>query len=320
MDQPSPLAIDLAGVRLRNPVMLASGTAGYTDEMAGAMDLSRIGGLVGKSITGEAREGNPTWRIIEHRAGMLNAIGLANCGAEAYEREHAPRISACPCVVFGSIAGGSVEEYEAVARMYARVEAIPAVEVNVSCPNVHSGTQFGDDAGSLHELVVAVRAALGGKRLFVKLPPVTTQASGQSVTALASAALDAGADGLTIANTIPAMAIDPESRRPRLANVTGGLSGPAVHPVALRLVHVVYRAVAQERGAPIIGAGGVTGWRDAAAMLLAGASAVQVGAASFADPRAPVKIARGLTKWVRRQGARCVGDLVGALRDGEAAP
>lgn len=317
--QPSPLEVDLAGVRLRNPVMLAAGTAGYVDEMAGAMDLARIGGLVTKSITGEAREGNPTWRILECRGGMLNAIGLANVGASAFARDHAPSVASCPCVVFGSIAGATVDEYLAVARTMARIDAMPAVEVNVSCPNVHSGTQFGDDPASLRDLIVALREVLAAKRVFVKLPPVTTGAPGFDIVALARAAIDAGADGLTIANTTPAMAIDVEVRTPRLSNVTGGLSGPAVHPVVVRLIHLVYRAVAKERDLPIIGAGGVTTWEDAAEMILAGASAVQVGAASFADPRIPAKIARGLGKWVRRQGADCVGDLVGAVRlDGGA--
>lgn len=320
MEQTSPLEVDLAGVRLRNPVMLAAGTAGYVDEMAGAMDLARVGGVVTKSITGEAREGNPTWRILECRAGMLNAIGLANVGAAGFEAEHAPRVAGCPCAVFGSIAGASVEEYQGVARMFARIDAMPAVEVNVSCPNVHSGTQFGDDPEALRDLVAALRETLATKRLFVKLPPTTTGAPGVDIVALATASLDAGADGLTIANTTPAMAIDIETREPRLANVTGGLSGPAVHPVIVRLIHVVHRAVAKERGAPIIGAGGVTTWRDAAEMILAGASAVQVGAATFADPRIGATIARGLEKWVRRQGVSSVGELVGAVRlDGGAS-
>jgi dihydroorotate dehydrogenase (NAD+) catalytic subunit len=320
VEQTSPLEVDLAGLRLRNPVMLAAGTAGYVDEMAGAMDLSRLGGLVTKSITGDAREGNPTWRILECRTGMLNAIGLANVGAAGFEREHAPRVAGCPCAVVGSIAGASLEEYQAVGRVFAGIDAMPAVEVNVSCPNVHSGTQFGDDPDALRDLVVALRETLASKRLFVKLPPVTTGAPGVDIVGLATASLDAGADGLTIANTTPAMAIDVETREPRLANVTGGLSGPAVHPVVVRLIHVVHRAVAKERGAPIIGAGGVTTWEDAAEMILAGATAVQVGAATFADPRIPAKIARGLEKWVRRQGAGSISELVGAVRlDGGAA-
>jgi dihydroorotate dehydrogenase (NAD+) catalytic subunit len=198
--------------------------------------------------------------------------------------------------------------------MFARLDTMPAVEVNVSCPNVHSGTQFGDDPDALRDLILALRETIGAKKLFVKLPPATTGARGFDIVALATACLDAGADGLTIANTTPAMAIDVESREPRLANVTGGLSGPAVHPIVVRLVHLVYRAVAKERGAPIIGAGGVTNWEEAAEMILAGASAVQIGAASFADPRAGVKIARGLERWVRRQGAASIGDLVGAVR------
>jgi dihydroorotate dehydrogenase (NAD+) catalytic subunit len=298
----------LPGMSLRNPLILAAGTAGYVDELAGAVDLSRVGAVVTKSITREPREGNPSWRVVETTGGMLNAVGLANVGMERFEREQAPRIAGSPAVVIGSIAGSSVEEYVEVAAMFERLPAVPAVELNVSCPNVHDGKQFGDDPGALGELIGAVRGALPTTKLIVKLPPAIND-----IVALSAAAIAAGADALTIANTIPAMAIDVGSRKPKLANITGGLSGPAVHPVALRLVHLAYTGCARGAGVPIIGVGGVTTWRDAAEFILAGASAFEVGTALFADPRAPARILAGLSTWVRSQGAGSIGELVGAV-------
>ncbi len=300
------LRTDLLGIPLRNPLLLAAGTAGYVDELTQAVDLSRVGGLVTKSITREQREGNPSWRVVETTGGMLNAVGLANVGAERFEREQAHKIADSPCAVFGSIAGSSIEDYIAVAEMFDRTEAIPAVELNVSCPNVHDGKQFGDDPVALKELVSAVRVALPSTKLIVKLPPAINE-----IVALSAAAIEAGADALTIANTIPAMAIDVDSRQPKLANVTGGLSGPAVHPVAVRLIHLAYTGCARDAGVPIIGVGGVTAWRDAAEFILAGASAFEVGTTLFADPRAPKRILGGLTKWAREQRVDSIGALVG---------
>jgi dihydroorotate dehydrogenase (NAD+) catalytic subunit len=240
---------------------------------------------------------------------MLNAIGLANVGAEAFARDIAPRAASARTVVIGSIAGFSVEGYAQCARMFQGAEGIGAVELNVSCPNVHSGTQFGDDPRLLADLVTAVRRELT-KKLLVKLPPVVSGPPGFTIVDLARAAVDAGGDGLVIANTIPAMAIDVESRRPRLANVTGGLSGPAVHLAAVRLVHLVHRALP---GVAIVGAGGVMTWEDAAEFVLAGATAVEMGTALFADPRAPERVVRGLESWVGRQGKSSIRDLVGAV-------
>lgn len=302
------LRTDLLGIPLRNPLLLAAGTAGYVDELAQAVDLSRVGGLVTKSITREEREGNPSWRVVETTGGMLNAVGLANVGAERFDREQAHKIAESPCTVFGSIAGSSIEDYVAVAEMFERTEAVPAVELNVSCPNVHDGKQFGDDPVALNELVSAVRTALPSTKLIVKLPPAINE-----IVALSKAAIDAGADALTIANTIPAMAIDVDSRKPKLANVTGGLSGSAVHPVAVRLIHLAYTGVARDAGIPIIGVGGVTTWRDAAEFILAGASAFEVGTMLFADPRAPRRILGGLAKWACEQGAGSIDALVGKV-------
>jgi len=301
------------------PLMLAAGTAGYIDELAEATNLARIGAVVTKSITDQPRRGNPTWRVVETTGGMLNAIGLANVGKDRFASEYAPRAHQTPCAVIGSIAGHSVAEYIAVAEMFDAVEAIPAVELNVSCPNVERGSAFGESPDCLEELVESVRLRLTRTKLIVKLPPVTVgvDSPDAGIVALARSAIDAGADALTIANTIPAMAIDVESRRPALANVVGGLSGPAVHPIAVRLVRAVYIGVARDASVPIIGAGGVLTWKDAAEFILAGASAVQMGTALFIDPRSPVRVAQGLERWFRRQGAENIHELVGAMREAE---
>jgi dihydroorotate dehydrogenase (NAD+) catalytic subunit len=305
------LATDLAGIALRNPVLLAAGTCGTLDEMADVLDLSRIGGVVSKSITPLPREGNPTWRILPARAGMLNAIGLANPGIEAFEAHSLPRAAAMPCAVICSVAGFSIEDYMQVAAVLDEWHdrGVSAIELNISCPNVKTGAEFGMSPALTGEVVRAARAVVRHAALFVKLSPVAPE-----LPIIARAAIEAGVDALTISNTIPAMAIDVRTRSPRLANVTGGLSGPALHPVSVRLVHEVYRRVARDAGVPIIGAGGVTTWEDAAEFVLAGATAVQMGAALFADPRAPLAVVRGLEKWVRSQGCASIRELIGAVK------
>lgn len=312
------LAVDLAGLRLRNPVILAAGTAGYLDEMAEVLDLSRVGALVTKSITPEPREGNPTWRVVETRAGMLNAVGLANIGLEAFVEQVGPRLREVPTAVIGSAAGFSVEDYTAVVTEMGKLAPLAAVELNVSCPNVHKGCEFGSDPAALRELVAAVRPVLRGKPLFVKLSPVPVGTEGHTMADIARAAIAGGAQALCIANTIPAMAIDPATRRPRLANTTGGLSGPAVHPVAVKLVHDVYRAAAREAGIPIVGIGGVLTWEDAAEFILAGAAAVEMGTALFIDPKSPERVVAGLARWVHQQGRPSIAALTGALESTEA--
>lgn len=324
MAEESLLSVSLAGLPLRSPVILAAGTAGTLDEMADVLDLSRVGAVVTKSITRLAREGNPTWRILECKVGMLNAIGLANVGLDDFEAHVAPRVAEVPAAVIGSIAGFSIDDYVQVAAAMDGVPAIPAVELNVSCPNVHGGLEFGSDPRLLRELVAAVRPALPETRLFVKLSPVAV-ASPHGIADFARAAIDAGAqptgpnqrpgaDALCIANTVPAMAIDVRTRRPRLANITGGLSGPAVHPIAVKLVYDAHRLVCRDAGVPIVGIGGVLTWEDAGEYILAGATAVEVGTGLFVDPRLPVKLGRGLERWVRAQGATSISELVGALR------
>jgi len=338
---PDPLLqTDLAGILLRNPVILAAGTAGLLDELggrSGPLDLSRIGAVVTKSITREPREGNNTWRIIEHRAGMLNAIGLANPGIAAFEEHTAPKAASVPTVVIGSVAGFSIDDYVTAAACmdqwaepgYSTVKraseptapqqpgargSIPAIELNVSCPNVHTGLEFGLAPEPMRELITAVRPVVKRAKLIVKLSPAAPDIVG-----VARQAIEGGADALTISNTYPAMAIDVHTRQPRLSNTTGGLSGPGLHPIAVRLVYEVYRKLAKDahgpgRGVPIIGAGGVMRWEDAAEFILAGATAVQMGTALFVDPRSPLGVVKGLGKWVRAQGCNSVRELVGAVK------
>jgi len=307
----SKLSVNLAGLRLRSPVILAAGTAGFSDELADVMDLSQVGAVVSKSITREPREGNKTCRIVPSKAGMLNAIGLANPGIERFMSDIAPRLVETPTVVIGSIAGTSIPDYADVARHMDTAPALPAVELNVSCPNVHGGTEFGTDPVALADLITAVRDELKETKLFVKLSPI---AVGQpSMVDVAQAAIEAGAEALTIANTVPAMGIDVRTRRPVLSNVTGGLSGPAVHPIAVKLVHDVYRGIARDAGIPIIGVGGITAWDDAAEMILAGANAFQIGSALFADPKIPARITKNISHWLNTHRVAEIKDLVGQV-------
>lgn len=317
------LRTDVGGVALRNPVLLASGTAGHLDEMADVLDLSRVGGVVTKSITPLPRPGHATWRIIESRCGLLNAIGLANVGLDAFLEHLAPRIAAVPTAVIGSVAGFRVDDYVQVASAMDELGTLAAIELNLSCPNVAGGLEFGTDTGATREVVAAVRPAVRRTALWVKLSPIALGQPG--IEPIARAAVEGaggawgpaarpGADALCLTNTVPAMAIDVRTRRPRLANVTGGLSGPAIHPVALRLVYETYRRVAREAGVAIVGIGGVMDWPDAAEFILAGASAVQMGTALFADPRSPLKVVRGLRRWVRAQRVSSIRDLIGAVQ------
>lgn len=304
------LSIQIAGLRLRNPVIAAAGTCGYVAELAPALDLAQIGAVTSKSITALPREGNPAWRIVDmpRCAGMLNAIGLANVGVEAFLRDKLPAAAHLACPVIGSIAGDSIDGYVKVAAAFDNAEQLSLVELNVSCPNTADGLQFGDDPRRLRELLAAVRPALHHKKMFVKLSPNVTD-----IVALARAAIEAGADGLTIINTVAAMSIDVATRKPRLSRGSGGLSGPAIHPIAVRMVHEVYRAVAREAKVPIIGLGGVMHWEDAAELILAGATAIGMGTALFVDPSLPGNVARGLQTWVAQQGCTSISDLVGQV-------
>lgn len=300
------LETQLAGVTLATPIVAAAGTCGYVDELADAFPLDKIGAVTTKSITPEVRAGNAPWRLVDVPGGMLNAIGLANMGLERFLAEAMPRAATVPCKVLGSVAGHSVDDYVRVASAFDARPELPIIELNVGCPNTSTGLQFGDHPDALRQLLAAVRPVVRRAKLFVKLSPSA------DVVALSSAAVDAGVDGLTVANTFPAMSLDVETRQPRLSRGRGGLSGAGIHPIVVRMVWDVYAQVARAAGVPIIGLGGVMRWEDAAEFILAGATAVGVGTALFVDPRAPVKLARGLDAWAARQGVARVQELVGA--------
>lgn len=305
----TPLATTLCGVPLVNPIVAAAGTCGYVGELADAIDTRRLGAITTKSITRESREGNAPWRIVGVPVGMLNAIGLANVGVERFLREKLPQAASIGCPLIGSIAGHSIDDYLAVAEAFDGTPSIPIVELNVSCPNTADGLQFGEHTDALRALLRQVRPVLARTRLLVKLSPNVGD-----IVAMAKAAIDGGADGLTMINTVSAMAIDVERREPLLSRGHGGLSGPAIHPIAVRMVHQVHRAVARDARVPIVGVGGVLSWHDAAEFILAGATCVGIGTGLFVDPRSPLAIARGLERWVMRQGCSSIAELVGAVR------
>ena len=302
------LTTNLAGVSLVAPTLTASGTCGYGPEYAGMLDYRRLGAFTTKSVTLRERLGNEPPRVVEVRAGVLNAIGLANVGLERFIAEKIPYIRDMPTKVFVNVAGHCLDDYVNVAEALDAQECIAGVELNVSCPNVSDGLTFGTNASLLRKLVEAVRNVMRRGRLIVKLSPNVTD-----VTETAQAAVDGGAHILSLINTYVGMSIDVRTRKPMLANVTGGLSGPAIRPLAVYNVHRVYRAVAKEHGIPIIGMGGIQNTRDAIEFLLAGASAVAVGTALFVDPTIPVKIADGLHEYLQTNGLKHVSELTGRL-------
>ena len=307
------IAVDLAGLRLANPVFAASGTCGYADELAEFMDISRLGGFITKSITLKPRKGNPTPRIVETDSGMLNAIGLANVGLEKFVEEKLPIIKSRlgGTAVFVNVAGETIEDYVAVAERLAGEEGISGFELNISCPNVtEGGITFGADVGLVTEITSAMKQAAGVKILMVKLSPCVTD-----ISAIARAAADAGADALTLINTLTAMVIDIETRRPVLANRTGGLSGPAIRPIAVHLVNKVYNEVAKERGMPILGGGGIRTASDAIEFIIAGASAVAVGTANFVEPGCAVRIIEGIRKYCLRHEIASIKELRGTIEE-----
>lgn len=304
---PDPLSILLAGIPLRNPVVLAAGTCGYGLEMADVLDLRGVGAVITKSITPEPREGNQPWRIIGTDRGMLNAIGLANIGLDAFVADKLPRIPAIPAGVFVSLAGHSIDDYlKGVSALDGRVAAI---ELNVSCPNTSDGLVFGEDPAMLTRLMAVLRPSVKSSRLIVKLSP-----NAPSIVRMAQAAIAAGADAISLINTFTALAIDVESRRPVIANGTAGLSGPGTHPIAVRMTWDVYRLAAREAKVPILAYGGIMKWQDAAELILAGATAVGMGTALFVDPGLVPKVVGGLEQWRRRQGVGSISELTGAYQ------
>ncbi len=297
------LRVELCGVPLRTPLLLASGTCGYGSELEPFLDLRRLGGLVAKSLTLEPRTGNPPQRIVETPSGMLNAISLENVGVEVFLREKLPALPP-ELPVFASVFETDIERYAEVCKRLDGAPGVAALELNASCPHVKAGgIEFGQSPTSLAALVRACRAATG-LPMLVKLSPNVT-----SIVEMARVCEGEGADGVSLINTLQAMAVDVETRRPVLSNVLGGLSGPAIRPVALRMVWQVAQAVEL----PVCGMGGIATAADAIAFLLCGATAVQVGTASYSNPQVVHDIEQGMLAYLRRHGVERVSELIGAL-------
>lgn len=303
------ISVDFAGLKLANPVFTASGTCGYADELADFMDVNALGGFITKSITHHPRKGNPTPRIVETDAGMLNAIGLANIGLERFIAEKLPILAQMKPAVFVNVAGVTIDDYVAVVERLAPADALAGFELNISCPNVKKGgISFGTDPAQVQEITRAVKQACGPKALVVKLTPTVTD-----ISVTARAAVEGGADALSLVNTFTAMVIDIETRRPVLANRTGGLSGPAIKPIAVYLVNKVYNEVAKEAGIPLLGLGGIRTAADALEFIIAGAATVAVGTASFVEPDCATRIINGISQYCERMGIAKLSDLVGSL-------
>jgi dihydroorotate dehydrogenase (NAD+) catalytic subunit len=297
--------VRIGSITLSHPVVLASGTFGYGDEYLGVLDYSKIGAIVTKGITLEPREGNPPPRIAETPAGMLNSIGLQNPGVEAFVREKLPffRDRKIPCIV--NVAGRSVEENVEIARILDAEEDVAGIELNVSCPNVKKGgMEFGRSVSLLKEVVSEVRKATS-RTLITKLSPNVTD-----IAEMATAAAESGSDALSLINTLVGMAIDIEEKKPVLGGITGGLSGPAIKPIALRMVWEVCRKVE----VPVIGMGGITTARDAVEFIIAGATAIAVGTATFYHPDAAATISDGIEEYMATHGIEDIHDLIGSLR------
>jgi len=299
------LKTDIGGIVLKNPVMTASGTFGYAMEFKEFVNLNRLGGIIVKGLSLEPSMGNKPPRIVETACGMLNAIGLENVGLEAFVKEKLPFFKKISTPVFTNIYGKSIGEYARLAERIDEFNEIAGIEVNISCPNVKAGgLAFGVVPETAAEVIKAVRKA-SSKPLIVKLSPNVTD-----ITQIARAVEDAGADSLSLINTITGMSIDIETRRSKLANVTGGLSGPAIKPVALRMVWQVVQAVS----IPVIGIGGILSARDALEFLIVGATAVQVGTANFINPQASMDVVTGLEHYLVQKNLKHINDVIGSMK------
>jgi len=298
------LNVNIGKLNLSNPVMTASGTFGYGLEFQDFVDLEKIGGIIVKGTTLHHREGNPYPRMAETPMGMLNAVGLQNKGVHYFVGHIYPQIKDIRTNMIVNVSGSQVEDYAETASIINELENIPAIELNISCPNVkQGGMAFGVTAHGAAEVVSAVRKVYK-KTLIVKLSPNVTD-----ITEIARAVEGAGADSVSLINTLLGMAIDAEKRRPILSTVTGGMSGAAVKPIALRMVWQVAKAV----NIPVVGLGGIMNWKDAVEFLLAGATAIQIGTANFIDPAITVKVAEGINDYLDRHGYSSVRDIIGAL-------
>ncbi len=298
------LSVNIGNLKLSNPVMTASGTFGYGKEFEDFVELEKIGGIIVKGTTLHRREGNPYPRMAETPMGMLNAVGLQNKGVDYFISEIYPQIKDIRTNMIVNVSGSAIEDYVQTAEKINELENIPAIELNISCPNVkQGGMAFGVTASGAAEVVKAVREVYK-KTLIVKLSPNVTD-----ITEIARAVEGAGADSVSLINTLLGMAIDAEKRRPVLSTITGGMSGAAVKPIALRMVWQVSKAVK----IPVIGLGGIMNWKDAVEFLLAGASAIQIGTANFIDPAITVKVSEGINDYLDRHGFTSVKDIIGGL-------
>lgn len=298
------LPVKIAGIRFNNPVLTASGTCGYGLEMAELIDLNRLGGICTKGLSAKPMRGNAPWRIVETHGGMLNAIGLQNIGARAFVEEKLPELRRYDTRIIPNVFGYTLEEYIEAIEILEDGEGIDGYELNISCPNVKAGGEsFANDARQAAAVTSAVKRT-SSRPVIVKLSPNVTD-----VAAIARAVADAGADALSLINTAVGMSIDINTRRPRLANVTGGLSGPAIKPLAVRCVFQAFRAVK----IPLMGIGGIATVEDALEFIIAGASAVQVGTANFYDPGASMKIVEGLAEYCLKHGLENISALIGSV-------
>ena len=299
------MSVEIAGIKLRNPVMPASGTFGYGEEYTPFVDMEKIGAIVTKGLSLKPKAGNPTPRIAETVSGMLNAIGQQNVGIDAFIQHKMPFLRTVNTPVIANFFGNTLEEYGEVAKRLNDIPEIAAGELNISCPNVkQGGIVFGTDPKAASEVVALVRKNLQ-KPLIVKLTPNVTD-----ITVVARAVEEAGADAIACINTITGMSVDVNTRKPRIANMTGGLSGPAIRPVAVRMVHQVVQTVS----VPVIGIGGIVKAMDALEFLIVGAKAVQVGTANFVDPTAMISIIEGIEEFLVEEGIDDIHDLIGSLR------
>jgi dihydroorotate dehydrogenase (NAD+) catalytic subunit len=298
------MQVDIGNLKLKNPVLVASGTFGYGDELSELFDVGQLGGIVTKSLTLKPRVGNPPPRIVETPCGMLNSIGLANIGVDRFIAEKLPILRNFKTAIIVNVAGKRVEDYPEVVKRIEDAGGVDAYEINISCPNVkEGGLEFGTSREMTGKIVSSVRKVTG-KTLIVKLTPNVTK-----VSEIAKVCKDEGADAVSLINTVVGMAIDIKTRKPKLSTITGGLSGPAIRPIAIAKVFEVFQNV----DIPIIGIGGIMNWMDAVEFLIAGARAVQVGTANFVDPTASIQILNGIISYCEENGISDINDLIGSI-------
>jgi len=298
------MQVDIRNLKLKNPVLVASGTFGYGDELSELFDVGQLGGIVTKSLTLKPRVGNPPPRIVETPCGMLNSIGLANIGVDRFIAEKLPILRNFKTAIIVNVAGKRIEDYPEVVKRIEDAGGVDAYEINISCPNVkEGGLEFGTSREMTGKIVSSVRKVTG-KTLIVKLTPNVTK-----VSEIAKVCKDEGADAVSLINTVVGMAIDIKTRKPKLSTITGGLSGPAIKPIAIAKVFEVFQNV----DIPIIGIGGIMNWMDAVEFLIAGARAVQVGTANFVDPTASIQILNGIISYCEENGISDINDLIGSI-------